>query len=377
MVPAVLGVWVLEPTGPLRDLLRILHLPQHLPRDFAQRLAAAALLLVGFWLAGVLAAWLIRRLAARFPPPSGQPERAHAQQVLLALRWPAKVVLTLVGAYYALVALGAGPRLRAVVSGLVYVIVALVLTRAAIALLGRLLVWYAARLPEAERQRAERDWVPLGRKVAAVFVVATAVVVVLHHFGQNIGGLVAALGLGSLALGLAAKDILGNMLAGFALLTDRPFTTGDRIKLATGEEGDVMHVGIRSTRIKLVDANLLVVPNAELLNSRVINLQQPTPMARAVFDVHLQATADVARARTILVGIVSALPDAAADPPPSAVLGDIVDGRVKVTTTYYVHEFLQVGPSLDRAREETLRQLAAAGIGLAAPQVEVNRRAEG
>ena len=61
----------------------------------------------------------------------------------------------------------------------------------------------------------------------------------------------------------------------------------------------------------------------------------------------------------------------------TAVLGDIVDGRVKVTTTYYVHEFLQVGPSLDRAREETLRQLAAAGIGLAAPQVEVNRRAEG
>jgi MscS family membrane protein len=375
MVPAVLGVLLLEPTGPFRDLLRILHLPQHLPKDFGQRLVTAALLLVGFWLGALVVAWLIRRIADRLPLPADQPERGHARQLLLTLRWPTEVVLALVGAYYALVALGVGPRLRGVVHGLVYVIVALVLTRLAVALLGRLLVWYAARLPEKERQRAERDWVPLGRKVAAVFVVATAFVVVLRHFGQNVGGLVAALGLGSLAIGLAAKDILGNMLAGFALLTDRPFTTGDRIKLATGEEGDVLHVGIRSTRIKLIDANLLVVPNAELLNNRVINLHQPTQMTRAVFDVHLQATADVARARTILVGIVGALPDAVADPAPTAVLGDIVDGRVKVTTTFFVRDFLQVGPCLDRAREETLRQLAAAGIGLAAPQVEVQRRA--
>ncbi|MBI5481952.1 MAG: mechanosensitive ion channel, partial [Deltaproteobacteria bacterium] len=354
MVQAVLGVLLLEPTGPLQHLLRILHLPTHLPGDFPQRLATAAVLLVGFWLVGVVAAWAIKRVGDRFPPPAEQPGRGHAGQALHALRWPVRFVMTLIGAYYALVALGAGPRLRQVVSGLVYVVVALVLARAAIALLGRLLSWHAGRLPEPERQRAERDWVPLGRKVAAVFVVATAFVLVLRHFGQNIGGVVAALGLGSLAIGLAAKDILGNMLAGFALLTDRPFTTGDRIRLATGEEGDVLHIGIRSTRIKLVDANLLVVPNSELLNTRVVNLNLPTAMSRAVFDVHLQAAADLPRARTILVGIASGLPDAVADPAPTAVLGDIVDGRVKVTTTFHVREFPLVTPSLDRAREEAL-----------------------
>jgi small-conductance mechanosensitive channel len=82
----------------------------------------------------------------------------------------------------------------------------------------------------------------------------------------------------------------------------------------------------------------------------------------------------LATAAVLLVGIVTGLPDVAADPPPTAVLGDIVDGRVKVTTTFHVRDFPQVTPSLDRAREETLKQLAAAGIALAAPQVQVHGR---
>ena len=73
-----------------------------------------------------------------------------------------------------------------------------------------------------------------------------------------------SLGVGSLAVGLAAQDTLANMFAGFTLMLDRPFRVGDRIQLASGEVGDVEAIGMRATRIKTSDETILVVPNSLL-----------------------------------------------------------------------------------------------------------------
>jgi small-conductance mechanosensitive channel len=133
-----------------------------------------------------------------------------------------------------------------------------------------------AHVNETERHRIEREYVPLAEKVTTLAVAFIYVIVVAKYFGKDVGSLVAALGVGSLAIGLAAQQTLGNMIAGFVLLVDRPFRPGERIKLATGEVGEVRDIGVRSTRIRLLDGNLLVVPNSELANSRVVNFASLT-----------------------------------------------------------------------------------------------------
>jgi small-conductance mechanosensitive channel len=129
---------------------------------------------------------------------------------------------------------------------------------------------YVLRVPTEERARLEREYIPLTSKVLGLVVGLMAAVVMAKHFGHDLSSLVAALGVGSLAIGLAAQQTLGNMIAGFVLLVDRPFRPGDHIKLSTGEEGELLEVGVRSTRIRMADQNLLIVPNTELANSRVI-----------------------------------------------------------------------------------------------------------
>lgn len=71
--------------------------------------------------------------------------------------------------------------------------------------------------------------------------------------GAYVAALVISLGVGSLAVGLAAQDTLANMFAGFTLMLDRPFRIGDRIALSSGEMGDVDAIGIRATRIRTLD----------------------------------------------------------------------------------------------------------------------------
>src|SRR6202012_1541153 len=99
----------------------------------------------------------------------------------------------------------------------------------------------------AERARLEREYVPLAEKATSLAVSFIVVIVVAKHFGKDVTSLVAALGVGSLAIGLAAQETLGNMIAGFVLLVDRPFRPGERVRLASSEVGEVVIIGVRST----------------------------------------------------------------------------------------------------------------------------------
>ncbi|HEY3354116.1 MAG TPA: mechanosensitive ion channel family protein [Polyangia bacterium] len=373
-----LGTLMQRPPYPdfYRHLLRTVHYPASWPEGLPWQIGSALALLAGFWGLGLLAGWLIRRAAERADrrvAAAGRPEGTGAGPVLGLLRRPVRLILTLVGAHYALHAIGLRGRAEGFLDGVVFIAAVLVATRTVVLLVGRGLSWYAGRLPDAARLRAERDYVPLGRKLAWLFIVLCALVVSLNHFGQSIGAVVAALGVGSLAIGLAAKDILGNMLAGFVLLVDRPFGIGDRVKLATGEEGDVMEIGIRSTRIRLVDLHLLVVPNSELVNTRVTNMMLPTPVARAIFDVHLGAGADPAKAKDLLLAIVRELPDWVPEPAPTAHLTDIIDGRLKITTTFFVREYAQVALMQEQARTLAHARLTAAGLDIAAPRLDLRQ----
>jgi len=86
---------------------------------------------------------------------------------------------------------------------------------------------------------------------------------ILHYFEKDVSSIIVSLGVGSLAVALAAKDTLANMISGFMIMTDRPFRIGDRIMLESGEKGDVYDIGLRSTKILTFD-NTLISPEGGL-----------------------------------------------------------------------------------------------------------------
>ena len=174
-----------------------------------------------------------------------------------------------IGAYLAVEMAPLPPRLVDVIAGVAFVLGAFVCARVVIRLVALLLTSSVTHVGGQERTRLEREYVPLAEKVTSLAVSLVFVIVVAKYFGKDVTSLVAALGVGSLAIGLAAQQTLGNMIAGFVLLVDRPFRPGDRVRLSTSEVGEVLLIGVRSTRIRLVDGNSLTVPNAELANSRV------------------------------------------------------------------------------------------------------------
>lgn len=115
---------------------------------------------------------------------------------------------------------------------------------------------------------AAKAFVPLGARIARIAVVGIAVVALLAQLGYPVASLVAGLGIGGLAVALAAKPTLENLFGAFALGTDQPFRVGDFIK-AESILGTVELIGFRSTRIRTLDRTLVTVPNGKLADMQI------------------------------------------------------------------------------------------------------------
>jgi MscS family membrane protein len=94
---------------------------------------------------------------------------------------------------------------------------------------------------------------------------------VLDRWGINVGTLVAGLGVLSLAVALAAQDVLGNIIAYFAIVVDAPFKVGNFIALDATLMGTVEEISFRSTRIRTRDHALVVIPNKTIANANLTN----------------------------------------------------------------------------------------------------------
>ena len=138
-----------------------------------------------------------------------------------------------------------------------------------IALLERWLGHWAGRTEST----LDDHLIPFVRKTLRVFIVVVAVLMLVQNLGYSISGLLASLGLGGLAVALAAKDSLSNIFGSLMILLDRPFTIGDWIK-AGDMEGTVEEIGFRSTRIRTFAKTLITVPNSILMNMAIDNFSQ-------------------------------------------------------------------------------------------------------
>jgi MscS family membrane protein len=116
---------------------------------------------------------------------------------------------------------------------------------------------------------------PFVRKSLRIFIILLAVLMAIQNLGYSISGLLASLGIGGLAVALAAKDTLANVFGSLMIIADRPFRIGDTIR--SGEiEGTVEEVGFRSTKIRTFDKSLISVPNSIITNLAVNNLSRMT-----------------------------------------------------------------------------------------------------
>jgi MscS family membrane protein len=115
---------------------------------------------------------------------------------------------------------------------------------------------------EKEGRRTATAVLPLGRRAVKVFLIALALIGVLQNLGFNVTGLIAGLGVGGLAVALAAQKSLENLFGGVTLITDQPVRVGDFCRFSDGKTGTIEEIGLRSTKVRTLDRTVVTVPNS-------------------------------------------------------------------------------------------------------------------
>lgn len=125
---------------------------------------------------------------------------------------------------------------------------------------------------------------PLFRKTTKVVIWVIIVLFIFNEFNIDLKGILAGIGIAGVALGFAVKDSLANIFGGVSLLLDKAIKVGDVVQIDSGEKGIVTDVGLRSTRIRTWDNELILVPNGSLANAKLINERLPDLKLRLVIQ---------------------------------------------------------------------------------------------
>lgn len=251
---------------------------------------------------------------------------------------------------------------------LLFVMLVIVMVKIVLGVVRVLLNWYLDELQQGGSGQLKQTLAPLASKIVSILVGMVALVIVLDHFGVNIGSLLVSLGVGSLAVALAAQDTLANMIAGFVILADRPFSVGDRIELPSGQVGDVMEIGLRSTRLANFDNNMIVVPNAELVKGRLINFGIPNRSMRAMVKVNVAYGTDPKRVRSILLEAAAAHPDILNEPVPEVHFTAMLDSAIEFTLIARASQYTARFAAENAIREQVYERLIREGIEIPFPQ---------
>jgi small-conductance mechanosensitive channel len=199
---------------------------------------------------------------------------------------PIMIWSLMLGIYFATETLDLPERSTRLIEHTLLILTILSLTLMASRLVGNLIRHYGSRVPGATPVTT------LTQNLAQLFIILVGILILLRHFGVSITPILTAFGVGGLAVALALQDTLSNLFAGFYVSVAGQVRLGDYIKLNTGEEGYVTDISWRSTTIRALANNMIIIPNAKLAQAVVTNYCLPERRMSLVIPISVSYDSD-------------------------------------------------------------------------------------
>lgn len=172
------------------------------------------------------------------------------------------------------------------------------------------LVYYQREIAPKTATKMDDVLVPAFRKVGLVIIYIVGIILTLRTLGWDPTLVFAGAGIAGLVLAFAAQDTFSNLFSGVFLMIDRPFVEGDQIRLETGEDAIVQHIGLRTTRLYSEKIHeTIIVPNNQLATKRIVNHHEPDLKYRIAVEVGVSYASDPRHVERVLLEVARAHPE--------------------------------------------------------------------
>jgi len=203
--------------------------------------------------------------------------------------------------------------------------------------------------------------------------VLIGILIILNYLGISIAPILTTLGVGGLAVALALQDTLSNLFAGIQILIERSIRVGDFVKIEEGIEGYVEDITWRTTRIRMLPNNIVIIPNSKLAQSMITNFYLPVPHLALRVPISVSYSSDPQHVEHIILDEVrksaSTIQQLIMDPEPVVrFMPGFGDSSLDFTLIVYVKEYADQFPVQSELRKRIFNRFREEDIEIPFPQ---------
>jgi len=234
-----------------------------------------------------------------------------------------------------------------------------------------LLVFELSKYAQREDNLLDQNFVHLMRMIAKITVITIGAIYLIRAIsGKPLSALLAGLGIGGLAVALAAQDTLKNFFGSIVIMLDKPFSVGQRIT-AEGYDGVIEEIGFRSTRVRTLTGHLVTIPNEKLATNSVENIGR-RPSIRRLTNITITydtPPAKVEKALAIIRELLDNHEGMHADFPPRVYFNEFNDASLNIIMIYWYHppDYWAYLNFTEKVNLQIMRRFEEEGIEFAFP----------
>ena len=214
---------------------------------------------------------------------------------------------------------------------------------------------------------ADDRLIPLLAKILKAVAIILGFFFVFDTWNINLSPLLATAGIAGIAIGFAVRDSLANILGGLQLVLDRTFKVGDMIELESGEKGVILDIGIRSTKLRTFDNEVIYIPNGLLANTKIKNFTVPDLSVRVNVNFGVEYGSDPEKVRSVVLDAVKKIDTVIERPEPIVQFLNMSDSSLDFVARVWVQSYTEGYSTKLKATDEIYNALNTANIGIPFP----------
>ncbi len=215
------------------------------------------------------------------------------------------------------------------------------------------------------------DAVPALAGLLKIVIVVISIITMLAVWGVDLAPMLTSASIMSAVVLFAARDTLSNFFAGFTIIVDQPYKIGDYVDLST-ERGEVVEIGLRSTRIKTRDDILISIPNAIIANEKIINESAPVKQFRVRVPIGVSYDSDVELVEKVLTEIATQNDNVVSEPEPRVRFRSFGDSSLNFELLCWAREPALRGLTIHEINKEIVKKFREHNIEIPYPQRDLH-----
>lgn len=280
---------------------------------------------------------------------------------------PISLLLIVIGSYLAFTPFKTTFKYVNFFENIIASVFILVVTYIIVAVIDVLIESWGKRIAQRTDSKMDDDLLDLFHRFSRIALFLIGTMFILPVWGIQIGPLLASLGIAGIALAFALQATLGNIFGGVSMIIDKAVKVDDIVELEGGVFGTVTDVGLRSTRIRTFDNEMVLMPNGKLAEMKIVNHLQPDSRTRGIVLFGVAYGSNVENVKTVVKDTVSKVEGILEEPSVEVQMLSMGDFSLNFRATFWVDHITKRFPTKCKVTEVIYASLRENGIEIPFP----------